>query len=170
MSSSIFSPHLLKTAIRSCTRVRPRPYTIQAATSYTRVAHHHAKMPAITASRSRLRPTLQRFHQPATLTQPTTVPGYRTIFIQTESTPNADVSDVGCCCLLVLITIGAQIPPQPSNITSGFIITVPRISLAEIDISATTSFTACCSIAQYWWNHLGILWTRLHHCHQGHRC
>jgi Fe-S cluster biogenesis protein NfuA len=47
-------------------------------------------LPAITASSARNRPTLQPLHQPSSMLKPNSVGGTRSIFIQTEDTPNAD--------------------------------------------------------------------------------
>lgn len=55
---------------------------------------HSARIPAITASEARHRPALRANHQPARVgLSPTTT---RTIFIQTEVTPNEDVSPGSC--------------------------------------------------------------------------
>ncbi len=56
----------------------------------TRELHQSARIPAITSSQARRRPVLQRDHQKApTFTTPN-VPSSRSIFIQTQNTPNAD--------------------------------------------------------------------------------
>lgn len=48
-------------------------------------------LPAMAASNSGKRPTLQPFHQPSTMIHPTAAAGgSRSIFIQTENTPNPD--------------------------------------------------------------------------------
>ena len=72
-----------------------------------RAIHHSARLPAITPSETRHRPTLRPNHQPAA--QALSPISKRTIFIQTENTPNPDVSfgnlvsfdmDLGEICLL----------------------------------------------------------------------
>lgn len=60
--------------------------------------HHTARTPAFTASRGRHRPILQPHHQPSFLPTCATSLGSRTIFIQTQSTPNADVSSRHLSC------------------------------------------------------------------------
>ncbi|MCJ1280759.1 hypothetical protein MMC26_000076 [Xylographa opegraphella] len=80
-------------ALRALTRSRPsvRLQKIERlATPCSRSVHYSARTPAITASNARRRPALQPLHQPAPFAQPTVLSGSRTIFIQTESTPNAD--------------------------------------------------------------------------------
>lgn len=66
-----------------------------------RSIHSGSRIPTITASSSRLRPKIQSFvHQPNTFSQPTPVTSRRTIFIQTENTPNADVRDIECLFII----------------------------------------------------------------------
>jgi Fe-S cluster biogenesis protein NfuA len=56
-----------------------------------RCVHQSARLPAIAASNSRARPTLQPLHQPTLLLNPAaSAGGSRTMFIQTENTPNPD--------------------------------------------------------------------------------
>ncbi|KAI9841319.1 MAG: hypothetical protein M1830_007866, partial [Pleopsidium flavum] len=50
---------------------------------------HYSRIPVITSSSARLRPRLQQLPQSKVFSQPAAV-GSRTIFIQTENTPNAD--------------------------------------------------------------------------------
>lgn len=52
--------------------------------------HRSTKLPAITASQIRRRPHLNRDHQKAAAITSSNVPTSRTIFIQTQDTPNAD--------------------------------------------------------------------------------
>lgn len=67
-----------------------RSFRPSAFASY-RTLHHSARIPTITASEARHRPTLRPSHQPARVTGLS--PGSkRMIFIQTENTPNPDVS------------------------------------------------------------------------------
>ena len=63
------------------------------ATASRRGVHQSSRISALTASSARLRPKLQPLHQPTFLPQPLAASGSRTIFIQTENTPNADVSE-----------------------------------------------------------------------------
>ncbi|ESZ93949.1 NifU-like protein [Sclerotinia borealis F-4128] len=58
--------------------------------SSQRYVHQSARLPAMTASSSRTRPTLQPLHQPSTMLKPAAIGGSRSIFIQTEDTPNPD--------------------------------------------------------------------------------
>ncbi|KAA6415071.1 MAG: hypothetical protein FRX48_01823 [Lasallia pustulata] len=60
------------------------------ATASRRGVHQNSRAVAITASSARLRPKLQPLHQPVFLSHPIAATGSRTIFIQTENTPNAD--------------------------------------------------------------------------------
>jgi len=55
-----------------------------------RGVHQAARIPSITASTVRLRPKLRPLHQPTFSPHPLLASGIRTIFIQTENTPNAD--------------------------------------------------------------------------------
>ena len=56
----------------------------------TRELHKSARIPAITSSQARHRPVLQRDHQKASTFTTPNVPSSRSIFIQTQNTPNAD--------------------------------------------------------------------------------
>ncbi|RDW75594.1 NifU-like protein [Coleophoma crateriformis] len=58
--------------------------------SARRCIHQSTRLPSMTASSSRTRPTLQPLHQPSTMLKPVAVGGSRSIFIQTENTPNPD--------------------------------------------------------------------------------
>ncbi|TVY43725.1 NifU-like protein [Lachnellula subtilissima] len=56
-----------------------------------RCVHQSTRLPAISASNATMRPTLQPYlHQPSNMLKPTAVGGTRSIFIQTENTPNPD--------------------------------------------------------------------------------
>jgi Fe-S cluster biogenesis protein NfuA len=52
--------------------------------------HRSVKIPTITSSQSRHRPSLPDHHQPTIVSIPSTPSQNRTIFIQTQQTPNAD--------------------------------------------------------------------------------
>lgn len=74
------STHLLNSR-----RVIPR------LSSSIRCLHQTRRLPLMAVSNSTKRPTLKPLHQPSTIIRPAAaVGGYRTIFIQTETTPNAD--------------------------------------------------------------------------------
>ncbi|RFU34210.1 hypothetical protein B7463_g2139, partial [Scytalidium lignicola] len=69
------------------TKARPaRP----ALPSQVRSVQQSARLPAMAASNSGSRPVLHALHQPTTLLKPAAVGGSRSIFIQTENTPNPD--------------------------------------------------------------------------------
>lgn len=98
MSVSRTSTTLLRRALLD-SRFSPQSATIQsqgirpALGSYNSI-HNSARLPAITASGTRRRPTLRPHQRPAAQARvngplPVT---RRTIFIQTENTPNPDVS------------------------------------------------------------------------------
>ncbi|EEP81727.1 HIRA-interacting protein 5 [Uncinocarpus reesii 1704] len=80
-----------RTASRSFCRAVTRPHPRWMVSSSRSLFTPAARVPAITSSRSRYRPTLLRQHQPTATQVPTNIPASsRTIFIQTETTPNAD--------------------------------------------------------------------------------
>ncbi|KAG0646101.1 hypothetical protein D0Z07_8205 [Hyphodiscus hymeniophilus] len=58
--------------------------------STCRNVHQSTRLPAMAASNARLRPTLQPLHQPSGMLKPAAIGGSRSIFIQTENTPNPD--------------------------------------------------------------------------------
>jgi len=87
------SQRLQVTTFRALTKARPSVAPISAtarATVCKRPFHDNLRLPVITASSSRLRPTIQPFHQTTVVTPPTQAQSRRSIFIQTETTPNAD--------------------------------------------------------------------------------
>jgi Fe-S cluster biogenesis protein NfuA len=70
------------------TKAKPAKYPHP---STARCIHQSNRLPSIAASNSRIRPTLQPLHQPSTILKPSAaMGGSRTIFIQTENTPNPD--------------------------------------------------------------------------------
>ena len=94
-SSNIMATKSVSNALRSAfAATRPRSRSIQTLRRSTRQRsiHQSAKIPAITSSQARHRPILQPHHQPSSLPSPNISLGTRTIFIQTQSTPNVDVS------------------------------------------------------------------------------
>lgn len=71
----------------------PKTKNVTSVTSITRCLmrfHHSARLSAISASNARRRPTLKNSHQPSTTLKPLAFIGRRTIFIQTEETPNTN--------------------------------------------------------------------------------
>lgn len=99
MSVSSTSTMMLRRALRagrltpvsdSCARtVRPRPATF----APLRTVASAARLPTITASETRRRPTVRPYQQPIAQSGVVGSPSSkRTIFIQTENTPNPDVS------------------------------------------------------------------------------
>lgn len=84
-----------RTAAPLLTKTRPSRPSLPSlnqttsSTSSARCLHQSVRLPSIAASNSRSRPTLQPLHQPSSPL--ISVPlGTRSIFIQTENTPNAD--------------------------------------------------------------------------------
>lgn len=75
---------------------KPRPSALPSPSHFHRPArciHQSTRLPSVTASNSSLRPTLQPLHQPSStsILKPTIAAGgSRSIFIQTENTPNVD--------------------------------------------------------------------------------
>lgn len=73
------------------TKSRPAKPSIPHQYRSARGVHQSTRLPAIAASNATSRPTLQPFlHQPSTMLKPSAVGGSRSIFIQTENTPNPD--------------------------------------------------------------------------------
>jgi NFU1 iron-sulfur cluster scaffold homolog, mitochondrial len=58
--------------------------------SIARWIHQGQRLPSMLSSNSRIRPTLKPLHQPSTVLRLASVGGSRSIFIQTENTPNPD--------------------------------------------------------------------------------
>lgn len=91
LKRTVFNPKLAAqplNAMEASTRsIRP------AAMGTYRAVHHSARLPAITPSEIQHRPTLRPNRQPVTARVSGAAPtSKRTIFIQTENTPNPDVS------------------------------------------------------------------------------
>ena len=78
------------------------------------------------------RPKIGSFPSPPFYLQSNLLAGRRTIFIQTESTPNNDVSARGHVHLEVRYTDvpGVEISAQPSNITSGLVFNFHGVFIA----------------------------------------
>ena len=88
MSAPILSRSALQLAKASRTR-GGYVYSIPSI-QHTRGLHRSAQIPAITASQTRHRPRVNGDHQKATPIATQNFPSSRTIFIQTQTTPNAD--------------------------------------------------------------------------------
>ncbi|WEW58331.1 hypothetical protein PRK78_003799 [Emydomyces testavorans] len=87
---SVFFPRAITRSHSAAGLGAPSPRWMMVLSSRTAYSQA-ARVPVITSSRSRHRPTLLRRHQPAAAQIPASVPASnRTIFIQTETTPNAD--------------------------------------------------------------------------------
>ncbi|TGO29191.1 hypothetical protein BPAE_0018g00800 [Botrytis paeoniae] len=98
--------------------------------SSQRYVHQSARLPAMTASSSRTRPTLQPLHQPSTMLKPAAIGGIRSIFIQTEDTPNPDAlkflpnhpiipEDVNSPFIEYLNPRSTLAPPYPSPLAAS---------------------------------------------------
>ena len=72
------------------TKTRPAKSSLPTHQTSARCVHQSTRLPAIAASNSHTRPTLQPLHQPSSMLKPVSVGGSRSIFIQTENTPNPD--------------------------------------------------------------------------------
>ena len=126
--------------LRACTQCWKTPKSLVS----QKLACHHSSTgiaPALTASTSRRRPRLSNLHQSSTFSPAVPPTGRRTIFIQTESTPNVDV---GWRKRLVeyrmlILSKGLKVPAQPPHLTPRTCISIPGISQSEVHPSATTS-------------------------------
>ncbi|KAL3417779.1 hypothetical protein PVAG01_10789 [Phlyctema vagabunda] len=76
-------------AVPLFSKARPTRSVIQTA-SRARCVHQNTRLPSIAASNASMRPTLQPLHQPLSMLKPIALGGSRSIFIQTENTPNPD--------------------------------------------------------------------------------
>lgn len=116
-----------------------------------RSIHNSARLPTITASEVRHRPTL-RPHQLSTSQtgvngQPSI--GKRSIFIQTETTPNPDVS-LGNFLLYLqernltisLLTAGLEIYPKPQSPARGLYDLVFGVPFSTLHTCSSPSFLA----------------------------
>lgn len=73
------------------TRTRPTTSRVPAEFRAARCVHQSTRLPSMAASNAQARPTLQPYlHQPSIMLKPAAVGGTRSIFIQTENTPNPD--------------------------------------------------------------------------------
>lgn len=82
---------VLRATIPLITKSRPTKSSILLHCPAARCVHQSTRLPAMAASNSSTRPTLKPLHQPSSFLQPAaSAGGSRTIFIQTENTPNPD--------------------------------------------------------------------------------
>ncbi|KAE8452833.1 hypothetical protein EG329_013105 [Mollisiaceae sp. DMI_Dod_QoI] len=84
------SRKIVRAATPLFTKARPAKPSIPVQYSAARCVHQSTRLPVMAASNARTRPTLQPLHQPSTMVKPPAVSGSRSIFIQTENTPNPD--------------------------------------------------------------------------------
>jgi NFU1 iron-sulfur cluster scaffold homolog, mitochondrial len=85
------STKISRPAVPFFTNIRAAKSAIPVHHSAARCVHQSTRLPAMVASNAKTRPTLQPYlHQPSTMLKPAAVGGTRSIFIQTENTPNAD--------------------------------------------------------------------------------
>ncbi|MCJ1480103.1 hypothetical protein MMC06_000257 [Schaereria dolodes] len=87
MSLNIASVHAIRTTIRTQTKAGTSPCIKRIAALSGRTVHYYARLPVVTASHSQLRHNTWNWNP---TTRFNSAVGRRTIFIQTESTPNAD--------------------------------------------------------------------------------
>ncbi|KAI6714366.1 nifU-like protein [Diplocarpon mali] len=71
-------------------KIRPIKLRSPVHSSTARCVHQSTRLPAMAASNASTRPTLNPLHQPSGMLKPATITGSRSIFIQTENTPNPD--------------------------------------------------------------------------------
>ncbi|PBP20476.1 NifU-like protein [Diplocarpon rosae] len=76
------------TSLLANTRPIKAPSPVHSSTA--RCVHQSTRLPAMAASNASKRPTLHLLHQPAGMLKPAAIAGSRSIFIQTENTPNPD--------------------------------------------------------------------------------
>lgn len=112
---------------------------------YERSIHVAVKSSALTSSRSRLRPATQSFLS-ASFISPVNL---RSIFIQTESTPNIDVSVKNklFCFSGMLIDKGREVFTQPSYIASRPIVALLGVPISKIHFGCSSSVSTCSTTA-----------------------
>lgn len=84
------SRKISRAAVPLFTKARPVRPSIPTRYNSARCVHQSTRLPAMAPSNPSLRPTLQPLHQPSSMLRPSAVGGSRSIFIQTENTPNPD--------------------------------------------------------------------------------
>lgn len=94
LKRTVFNPRLATVQPLNVSRRAGKCAAAAATRGSYRTVHHSARLPAITPSETRHRPSLRPHQQPASYSRVTgsSPSSKRTIFIQTESTPNPDVS------------------------------------------------------------------------------
>lgn len=135
--------------------------------SYTRALHQTARTSALPFWSFRSRPVVPSAHPRHAQSSRIIAPGIRTIFIQTENTPNADVSVAAKPVPLDTNLQGPEILAESPNITWKSFFTVPRIFISTLNSGSPPPITTCCTASQYRRNHIGLLRPRLHHCYKG---
>ncbi|KAH7407556.1 NifU-like protein [Cadophora sp. MPI-SDFR-AT-0126] len=84
------SRRISRAAVPLFTKTRPANAPKSIHHSSARCVHQSTRLPAMAASNASTRPTLHALHQPSGMLRPAAVTGSRSIFIQTENTPNPD--------------------------------------------------------------------------------
>jgi len=84
------SRKISRAAVPLLSKIRPAKPAIPIHHSAARCVHQSTRLPAMAASNAWTRPTLHPLHQPSIMVKPAPVSGSRSIFIQTENTPNPD--------------------------------------------------------------------------------
>ncbi|CAG8971224.1 hypothetical protein HYALB_00001388 [Hymenoscyphus albidus] len=125
------SARIPRAAVPLLAKCRPlkQPASASPAVFAARYVHQSTRLPAMSASNSAIRPKLQPLHQPSSMLRPTSIGGTRSIFIQTETTPNPDalkflpnhsILPEGLPTFLEYKTPGATIkPPYPSPLAAS---------------------------------------------------
>ena len=186
MSVSTASGIMLKRTVLS-SRLAAQPlYAMEVSTRSIRPAtlgsyraiHHSARLPAITPSETRHRPALRPHHHPAA---PSPI-SKRTIFIQTENTPNPDVSfghlipfdmDHGENCLLTWIdcfVLGVEIHSQLPCPSGGFPDYLHRVPVSAVDSCTSPPIPPGRQLVKLRRRLIRLLRGRLYHSDQGERC
>ncbi len=162
------------TVFRMSSRLTTRPIfhrslttNLRCVLSYRRALHQTARTPALPSWSFRWRPVIPLAHPRHAQLSPVVASGIRTIFIQTENTPNADVSVATKSVHLNTNLQGLEIPAEPSNIAWKPFITVPRIFISTINPGPPAPITACCTTSEHWRNYVGLLRPRFYHRYKG---
>jgi hypothetical protein len=160
MSLSNQSTTMLRRAMMSSRLAAPvecSARTIRPAFASYRNVSSAARLPTLTASETRRRPSVRPHQQPASQggvngLSPTSK---RTIFIQTENTPNPDVSS-GIRLGLIretpltfyFLKLGLEVYPQPPRSARGLPQHIPRVHVTAINSRATAPFPSRCQTAR----------------------
>lgn len=132
--------------LRSLSRIQYRVAVSERPLLDSRRAFSHQANAALTASHTRHRPTLQPQHQ-SQLPRAADSFTRRTIFIQTLTTPNADVGEISFLKSHELNEVGPEIPSKSTSLTRYTAYNVPRIHFTTIYASASVSFTISITVA-----------------------